>query len=191
MKDKEIGLFELYTNAIRGKLENEFSYKNVHQIPKLVKITLNMGVGKAAQDKKFIDKAISDLVLIAGQKPKITYVKNSEAGFKIRSGWPIGIMVTLRGPKMYEFLERLLYISLPLSRDFRGLNKKSFDRRGNYNFGIRDQSIFREIPYEQVDALRGMDIAVTTTANTDAEAYALLLALGFPFTGAKIAQDQE
>lgn len=182
---KQVRLSELYKKAIKGSLEKEFSYKNVHQIPKLVKITINMGVGKAAQDKKYIDKALQDLILIAGQKPKITYVRNSEAGFKIRSGWPIGLVVTLRGEKMYDFLERLLYVSLPLVRDFRGLNKKSFDSRGNYNFGIKDQSIFREIPYDQIDAIRGMDIAVTTTANTDAEAYALLLALGFPFTGAK------
>ena len=188
---REIRLSQLYKDAIRGKLKDEFSYQNPHQIPKLLKVTINMGVGKGAQDKKFIDKAMSDLVLIAAQKPKITYVKNSEAGFKIREGWPIGLMVTLRGEQMYDFLERLLHISLPLSRDFRGLNKKSFDRRGNYNFGIRDQSIFREIPYEQVDAMRGMDIAVTTTAKTDEEAYALLVALGFPFTGANVAEDQE
>lgn len=188
---KEVRLIELYNSAIRENLKKTYSYDNPHKIPKLVKVTINMGVGKGAQDKKFIDKAMSDLILIAGQKPKITYVRNSEAGFKIREGWPIGLMVTLRGSKMYDFLERLLYISLPLSRDFRGLNKKSFDRRGNYNFGIRDQSIFREIPYEQVDAVRGMDIAVTTTANTDEEAYSLLLALGFPFAGAKVAEDQE
>lgn len=181
-------LNELYRAKIRDKLSKQFSYENVHQIPKLEKITINMCVGI---DKKNIDKAVEDLTLIAGQKPKITLVKKSEAGFKIRSGWPIGAMVTLRGQKMYDFLERLLYISLPLARDFRGLNKRSFDRRGNYNFGIRDQSIFREIPYEQIDAVRGMDIAVTTSATTDEEAYALLLSLGFPFAGANVAQEEQ
>jgi large subunit ribosomal protein L5 len=188
---KQEALKTKYMSVIRQKLSEQLGFKNPHQIPVLEKITINMGVGKAVQDKKFIEKAVADMELIAGQKPIVTYVKNSEAGFKIRSGWPIGVKVTLRGLKMYNFLERLLYISLPLARDFRGLNPKSFDGRGNYSFGIKDQSIFREIPYDQIDAVRGMDIAVTTSAQSDTEARALLHELGFPFVGAHQQKDQE
>lgn len=188
---KNNSLKKRYIESIRKNLQEKFSIANVHVIPKLVKITINMGVGRAIQDKKFIDKAVADMELIAGQKPIVTHARKSEAGFKIREGWPIGVKVTLRGEKMYYFLERLLYISLPLARDFRGLNHKSFDGRGNYSFGIKDQSIFREIPYEQIDAVRGMDIAVTTTASNDDEAYALLRELGFPFIGAHQTQEQE
>ncbi|KZS23727.1 50S ribosomal protein L5 [Wohlfahrtiimonas chitiniclastica] len=159
----------------------QFGYKNPMEVPKITKITLNMGVGEAVADKKVMDSAVADMSAIAGQKPIVTLSKKSIAGFKIRDGWPVGCKVTLRRAHMYEFLDRLINISLPRVRDFRGINGRSFDGRGNYSFGIKEQIIFPEIDYEKVDALRGMDINFTTTAKTDAEAKALIAAFGFPF----------
>jgi large subunit ribosomal protein L5 len=158
-----------------------FGYKNIMQVPRLVKITLNMGVGEAVGNKKILENAIGDMAKVAGQKPVATLARKSIATFKIRDGWPIGCKVTLRRKKMYEFLDRLVNISLPRVRDFRGVSGRAFDGRGNFNFGIKEQIIFPEINFDQVDALRGMDIAITTTANTDAEAKALLEAFSFPF----------
>jgi large subunit ribosomal protein L5 len=163
------------------KLMERFGYKNVMQVPRLSKITLNMGVGEAVGNKKILENAISDMAKVAGQKPVATLARKSIATFKIRDGWPIGCKVTLRRKKMYEFLDRLVNISLPRVRDFRGVSGRAFDGRGNFNFGIKEQIIFPEINFDQVDALRGMDIAITTTANTDAEAKALLEAFSFPF----------
>ena len=149
-------------------------------VPRITKITLNMGVGEAAQDKKTIQGALEDLTLISGQKPIVTMARKSVAGFKIRQGWPIGAKVTLRGERMYEFLERLVCISIPRIRDFRGLNPKSFDGRGNYSMGIKEQIVFPEIEYDKIDKIRGLDITITTTANTDEEGKALLEAFNFP-----------
>lgn len=159
----------------------QFSYKTVMQVPRITKITLNMGLSEAVADKKIIDHAIEDLGKIAGQKPVVTKAKKSIAGFKIRDGYPIGCMVTLRGEKMYEFLDRLVTIALPRVRDFRGISARSFDGRGNYNLGIREQIIFPEIEYDKIDALRGLNISITTTAKTDDESRALLSAFKFPF----------
>lgn len=170
-----------YIDVVIPKLMSEFAYKNAMEVPKITKITLNMGVGEAVNDKKIVDNAVADMSAISGQKPIITMTKKSIAGFKIRDGWPIGCKVTLRRDSMYEFLDRLVNIALPRVRDFRGINGKSFDGRGNYSFGIREQIIFPEIDYEKIDALRGMDISFTTTAKTDAEAKALLAAFNFPF----------
>lgn len=173
-------LKEFYRNTVVPQLQKQFSYKNVNQVPKITKITLNMGVGEAAQDKKAIEGALKDMIALSGQKPIITYAKKAVAGFKIRAGWPIGCKVTLRGQRMYEFLDRLISIAIPRIRDFRGLNAKSFDGRGNYNLGVKEQIVFPEIDYDKIDKIRGMDISITTTADTDDEARALLKAFNFP-----------
>ncbi|WP_072280809.1 50S ribosomal protein L5 [Rappaport israeli] len=172
-----------YREELAPALKEKLGLSNVMEVPKLEKITINMGVGEAINDKKIMDNAVRDLTLISGQKPLITKSKKSIAGFKIRDGWPIGCKVTLRSAQMYEFLDRLINISLPRTRDFRGLNPKSFDGRGNYTFGVREQIIFPEIDFEKTDAIRGMDITFTTTARDDEGAKALLEAFGFPFRG--------
>jgi len=164
-----------------AKLTEQFGYQNVMQVPRITKITLNMGVGEAAGNKKVLENAVADMAKISGQKPITTKARVSVASFKIRDGWPIGCKVTLRRAQMFEFLDRLINISLPRVRDFRGVSGKAFDGRGNYNFGIKEQIIFPEIDFDQVDALRGMDISITTTAKTDEEAKALLAAFSFPF----------
>lgn len=172
---------QLYDDKIVKAMVEKFGYKNVMQIPRIDKITLNMGVGEATQDKKKVTQAAEEMELIAGQKPVITKAKKSIAQFKLREGMPIGAKVTLRRERMYEFLDRLVTIAMPRIRDFRGLNAKSFDGRGNYAFGIKEQLIFPEISYDRIDKVRGMDIIVTTTANTDDEARELLRLFGFPF----------
>ena len=171
---------ELYVSEIQPKLKDQFSYSSVMAVPRITKITLNMGVGEAAADKKAIEGALNDLTLISGQKPIVTKARKSVAGFKIRQGWPIGAKVTLRGERMYEFLERLVSISIPRIRDFRGLSPKAFDGRGNYSMGIKEQLVFPEIDYDKIDKIRGLDITITTTANTDEEGKALLEAFNFP-----------
>lgn len=176
-------LQQQYKEKIAPKLKDEFKYKSDMEIPKISKVTLNMGLGEAVADKKVIEHAISDMTKICGQKPVVTYARKSIAGFKIRDGYPIGCKVTLRREKMYEFLERLIHIALPRVRDFRGLSAKSFDGRGNYSMGVKEQIIFPEIDYDKIDKLRGMDITITTTAKNDAEAKALLLAFNFPLRG--------
>ncbi|MET4678051.1 50S ribosomal protein L5 [Luteibacter sp. ME-Dv--P-043b] len=170
-----------YKESVMQKLTERFGYQNVMQVPRITKITLNMGVGEAAGNKKILDNAVADMTKIAGQKPITTKARVSVASFKIRDGWPIGCKVTLRRAQMWEFLDRLINISLPRTRDFRGVSGRAFDGRGNYNFGIKEQIIFPEIDFDQVDALRGMDISITTTAKTDEEAKALLEAFSFPF----------
>ena len=174
-------LEKFYKDQVIGKLTEQFGYQNVMQVPRITKITLNMGVGEAAGNKKVLENAVADMAKIAGQKPITTKARVSVASFKIRDGWPIGCKVTLRRAQMFEFLDRLINISLPRVRDFRGVSGKAFDGRGNYNFGIKEQIIFPEIDFDQVDALRGMDISITTTAKTDEEAKALLAAFSFPF----------
>jgi large subunit ribosomal protein L5 len=174
-------LEKIYKEQVVPKLMERFSYKNVMQVPRISKITLNMGVGEAVGNKKVLENAVDDMAKISGQKPVTTLAKKSIATFKIRDGWPIGAKVTLRRAHMYEFLDRLVNIALPRVRDFRGISGRAFDGRGNFNFGIKEQIIFPEINFDQVDALRGMDIAITTTAKTDAEAKALLEAFSFPF----------
>ena len=169
-----------YRDVVVKKLQEQFGYKNVMEVPKINKITLNMGVGEAIGDRKIMEHAVNDMALIAGQKPIVTRARKSVAGFKVREGWPIGCKVTLRRERMYEFLDRLISIAIPRIRDFRGLSPKSFDGRGNYSMGVREQIIFPEIDYDKVDALRGMDITITTTAKTDEEAKALLMAFNFP-----------
>ncbi|MGD8572101.1 MAG: 50S ribosomal protein L5 [Gammaproteobacteria bacterium] len=176
-------LAEHYKSAVIPQLMEQFQYKSVMEVPKLVKITLNMGVGEAVGDKKVIQNAVEDMTKIAGQRPVVTNARKSVAGFKIREEWPIGCKVTLRRKHMYEFLDRLISIAIPRIRDFRGLNPKSFDGRGNYSMGVQEQIIFPEIDYDKIDAIRGMDITVTTTAKTDAEAKALLSAFNFPLRG--------
>jgi large subunit ribosomal protein L5 len=170
-----------YREEIAGKLREEFSYENVMQVPGLVKIVVNMGVGEAARDAKLIQGAIADLSAITGQKPRINRAKNSIAQFKLREGQPIGASVTLRGDRMWEFLDRLLSLALPRIRDFRGLSPKQFDGRGNYTFGLTEQVMFHEIDQDKIDRVRGMDITVVTTATNDDEGRALLRHLGFPF----------
>jgi large subunit ribosomal protein L5 len=170
-----------YKDQVVAKLTEQFGYENVMQVPRITKITLNMGVGEAAGNKKVLENAVADMAKIAGQKPVTTKARLSVASFKIRDGWPIGCKVTLRRAQMFEFLDRLINISLPRVRDFRGVSAKAFDGRGNYNFGVREQIIFPEIDFDQVDALRGMDISIATTAKTDEEAKALLTAFSFPF----------
>lgn len=170
-----------YRDTVIKQLTEQFGYKNVMEVPKITKITLNMGVGEAVGDKKIIENAVGDMEKIAGQKAVVTKARKAIAGFKIREGWPIGCKVTLRRDRMYEFLDRLITIAIPRIRDFRGLNGRSFDGRGNYSMGVKEQIIFPEIDYDKVDALRGMDITITTTAKTDAEAKALLAAFNFPF----------
>jgi len=172
---------ELYMQKIAPALREQFGYKSVMQVPRVMKVTLNMGVSEAVADKKVIDHAVSDLTKIAGQKPVITKTKKAIAGFKIREDYPIGCMVTLRGQRMYEFLDRLVSVALPRVRDFRGISGRAFDGRGNYNIGVKEQIIFPEIEYDKIDVLRGMNISITTTAKTDEEAKALLTAFSFPF----------
>lgn len=162
-------------------LQKELGLKNVSEVPKITKITLNMGVGEAIGDKKIIEHALSDLTKIAGQKPVVTKARKSVAGFKVREGWPIGVKVTLRDERMYEFLQRLVDIALPRVRDFRGVSAKSFDGRGNYSMGVKEQIMFAEVDYDKIDTLRGLDITFTTTAKTDDEGRALLKAFNFPF----------
>ncbi len=173
-------LQEFYKDSVVGKLKEQFNYDSVMEVPKITKITLNMGVGEALSDKKVLEHAVSDMTRIAGQKPIITKARKSIAGFKVREDWPIGCKVTLRSERMYEFLDRLISIAIPRIRDFRGLNYKSFDGRGNYSMGVREQIIFPEIEYDKIDALRGMDITITTTAKNDEEGRALLMAFNFP-----------
>ncbi|RFF26496.1 MULTISPECIES: 50S ribosomal protein L5 [unclassified Wenzhouxiangella] len=174
-------LREFYKDEVVGKLTEKFGYSNVMEVPRIEKVTVNMGVGEAVGDKKVIENAISDMAKIVGQQPVITKARKSVASFKIRDGYPIGCMVTLRRERMYEFLDRLVNVALPRVRDFRGVPRKAFDGRGNYNLGVKEQIIFPEINYDQVDTLRGMDIAITTSASTDEEGLALLEAFGFPF----------
>ena len=174
-------LEKVYKEQIVPKLMERFGYKNIMQVPRLTKVTLNMGVGEAVGNKKIMENALADMAKIAGQKPVTTLARKSIATFKIRDGWPIGCKVTLRRKRMYEFIDRLVNIALPRVRDFRGVGGRSFDGRGNYNMGIKEQIIFPEIDFDQVDAMRGMDIAITTTARTDEEAKALLEAFSFPF----------
>ncbi len=174
-------LKQRYNDELKAKLQSELGVTNVMEIPRITKITLNMGVGGASQDKKLLDGALSDMQLIAGQKPVTTLARKSIAGFKIRDGWPIGCKVTLRGDRMYEFLDRLIAITIPRIRDFRGFSAKSFDGRGNYSMGIKEQIVFPEIEFDKIDRIRGMDITITTTARSDDEGRALLRAFGFPF----------
>ena len=174
-------LHDLYKQEVIKKLMDQFHYKTVMQVPRLVKITLNMGVGEALTDKKILENAAADMAAISGQKPLITKARKSIADFKIREGYPIGCKVTLRGERLWEFLERLICIAMPRIRDFRGVSPKSFDGKGNYSMGVREQIIFPEIDFDKVDAVRGMDITFTTTAKTDDEGRALLAAFNFPF----------
>ena len=174
-------LEKIYKEEVVPKLMEKFGYTNPMQVPRLTKITLNMGVGEAVGNKKILENAVGDMVKIGGQKPIVTNARVSVASFKIRDGWPIGCKVTLRRARMYEFFDRLVNVALPRVRDFRGMSGRSFDGRGNYNMGVKEQIIFPEIDYDQVDAMRGMDIAITTTAKTNEEAKALLEAFGFPF----------
>jgi large subunit ribosomal protein L5 len=174
-------LHDFYKETVVTDLVNQFGYKSVMQVPRIEKITLNMGLGEAVADKKVLENATADMQAIAGQKPVVTVARKSVAGFKIREGYPIGCKVTLRGERMWEFLERLISIAIPRIRDFRGLNPKSFDGRGNYSMGVREQIIFAEINFDKVDKIRGMDITITTSAQNDEEAHALLSAFNFPF----------
>lgn len=171
----------LYNDSVKQQLQDELNCPNVMAVPRLTKITLNMGVGEALGDKKQLDHAVADMTAIAGQKPVVCLARKSIAGFKVREGWPIGCKVTLRGERMWEFLDRLVDISIPRVRDFRGLNPKSFDGRGNYSMGVKEQIIFPEIEFDKVDKMRGMDITITTTAQNNDEGRALLTALNFPF----------
>jgi large subunit ribosomal protein L5 len=174
-------LKDYYQDTVIGQLQEQFAYKNPMQVPRITKITLNMGVGEAVADRKVMEHAVGDMTKIAGQKPVVINARKSVAGFKVREGWPVGCKVTLRREQMYEFLDRLINIAIPRIRDFRGMNPKGFDGRGNYNMGVREQIIFPEIDYDKIDALRGMDITFTTTATTDEEGRALLKAFNFPF----------
>lgn len=175
-------LQDFYKNDVAPQLRGQFKYASIMEVPRITKITLNMGVGEAVADKKVLENAVGDMTKIAGQKPVVTKAKKAIAGFKIREGYPIGCMVTLRGTRMFEFLDRLISVAIPRIRDFRGIpGSKGFDGRGNYNIGVKEQIIFPEIEYDKIDALRGMNISITTTAKTDAEAKALLAAFKFPF----------
>lgn len=174
-------LHDYYKETVVKELTEKFEYKSIMQVPRIEKITLNMGVGEAINDKKLLENAASDLASITGQKPLITKARKSVAGFKIREGYPIGCKVTLRGERMWDFMERLISIALPRVRDFRGVSSKSFDGRGNYSMGVREQIIFPEIDYDKVDRIRGLDITITTSAATDEEGQALLAAFNFPF----------
>ena len=176
-------LKDFYNDKVVNQLKDQFSYKSVMEVPRIEKITLNIGVGEAVADKKVLENAVSDMQKIAGQKPLVTKAKKSIATFKIRDGYPVGCKVTLRKEQMYTFLDRLISIAIPRIRDFRGISAKSFDGRGNFNMGIKEQIIFPEIEYDKIDALRGMNITITTTAKTDEEAKALLSAFSFPFRG--------
>jgi large subunit ribosomal protein L5 len=174
-------LQKYYKETVVSHLRDKFDYKSTMEVPRITKITLNMGVGEAVGDKKILENAIGDMTKIAGQKPVVTKARKAIAGFKIREGYPIGCMVTLRGTRMFEFLDRFVTVAMPRIRDFRGVGGKGFDGRGNYNIGVREQIIFPEVEYDKIDALRGMNISITTTAKTDAEAKALLAAFKFPF----------
>jgi large subunit ribosomal protein L5 len=170
-----------YQETIIPKLKEQFSYSNIHQVPKVTKIVINRGLGEASQNAKALESSLSELAIISGQKPVVTRAKKAIAGFKIRQGMPVGAMVTLRGEKMYAFLDRLISLALPRIRDFRGVSSKSFDGRGNYSLGVKEQLIFPEIEYDSIDQIRGFDISIITTANTDEEARALLKEMGMPF----------
>lgn len=174
-------LHEVYKDKVVAELQEKFGFSSVMQVPQIEKITLNMGVGEALADKKILDNAVADLEAISGQKPLITKARKSVAGFKVREGYPIGCKVTLRGERMWDFFERLVSIAIPRIRDFRGVSAKSFDGRGNYSIGVREQIIFPEIDYDKVDRVRGMDITITTSAKSDEEGRALLEAFNFPF----------
>ena len=174
-------LHEVYKDKVVAELQEKFGFSSVMQVPQIEKITLNMGVGEALADKKILDNAVADLEAISGQKPLITKARKSVAGFKVREGYPIGCKVTLRGERMWDFFERLVSIAIPRIRDFRGVSAKSFDGRGNYSMGVREQIIFPEIDYDKVDRVRGMDITITTSAKSDEEGRALLTAFNFPF----------
>jgi large subunit ribosomal protein L5 len=174
-------LQQFYKDTVVKKLMDERGYKNIMQVPRIEKITINMGVGEAIGDKKVIENALSDMVKISGQKPVTTLARKSVASFKVRDGYPIGCKVTLRKERMYEFLDRLISVAIPRTRDFRGMSPKAFDGRGNYNMGVKEQIIFPEIEYEKIDAIRGMDINITTSATNDDDARALLAAFSFPF----------
>jgi large subunit ribosomal protein L5 len=176
-------LYEHYVTNVRPALMERFAYRNVMQVPRIEKITINMGVGETVGDRKVMEHAMADLATISGQKPVIRNARKSEAGFKIRTGYPVGCKVTLRRERMYEFLERLLSMAIPRMRDFRGLNPRSFDGRGNYAMGVAEQIIFPEIDYDKIDQIRGMDVAITTSARTDEEGLELLKAFNFPFRG--------
>jgi large subunit ribosomal protein L5 len=174
-------LKRLYKNQVVLQLQQQLQLDNVHEVPQMTKITLNMGIGESIGDKKMIENAVTDMECITGQKPLVTHARKSIAGFKVREGWPIGCKVTLRGQRMWEFFDRLVDIAIPRIRDFRGLSPKSFDGRGNYSMGVREQIIFPEVDYDKVHKLRGLDISITTTARTNKEGRALLTALNFPF----------
>jgi large subunit ribosomal protein L5 len=174
-------LKDMYSEKVTKQLKEQFDYKNPMEIPRITKITLNMGVGEAIADRKVMEHAVGDMTKIAGQKPIVIKARKSVAGFKLREGWPVGCKVTLRREMMYEFLDRLINVAIPRIRDFRGMNPKGFDGRGNYNMGVKEQIIFPEIDYDKIDTLRGMDITFTTTAKTDEEGRALLAAFNFPF----------
>ena len=176
-------LQQFYKDKVIAQLKEELGISNVMEVPRITKITLNMGVGEATTDKKVLEHAVGDMVKISGQKPIVNKARKSVAGFKVREGWPIGCKVTLRSERMYEFLDRLISIAIPRMRDFRGLNGKSFDGRGNYSMGVKEQIIFPEIEYDKIDKLRGMDITITTTARTNDEGRALLKAFNFPLKG--------
>ena len=171
----------VYQKTILPKLQEEFGYKNIHQVPKLVKVTVNRGLGEASQNAKALESSLSELATITGQKPVVTRARKAIAGFKIREGMPVGVMVTLRSERMYAFVDRLINLALPRIRDFRGISANSFDGRGNYSLGIREQLIFPEIEYDTIDQIRGMDVSIITSAHTDEEGRALLKALGMPF----------
>jgi large subunit ribosomal protein L5 len=174
-------LYQQYLNEIRPQLKEQLGAANIMEVPRLEKVTLNMGVGEAVADRKIMDAAVSDMTLIAGQKPVVRNARKSEAAFKIRAGWPVGCKVTLRRERMYDFIERLIAIAIPRMRDFRGLNPRAFDGRGNFSMGIVEQIMFPEIDYDKIDKIRGLDVAITTTARTDEEGLALLRAFNFPF----------
>ncbi|ELS00549.1 ribosomal protein L5 [Xenococcus sp. PCC 7305] len=174
-------LKETYTTEIAGKLKEEFGYSNIHQVPKVVKVIVNRGLGEASQNAKALESSIREISTITGQKPVVTRAKKAIAAFKLRKGMPVGVMVTLRGDRMYAFLERLINLALPRIRDFRGISAKSFDGRGNYSLGVKEQLIFPEIDYDTIDQIRGFDISIVTTANTDEEGRALLKEMGMPF----------
>ena len=174
-------LRDMYRERVAPKLKADFGFASAMEVPRITKITLNMGLGEAVADKKIIDNAQADLARIAGQKPVVTKARKSIANFKVRAGWPVGCMVTLRRERMYEFLDRLISIAIPRTRDFRGLNTRGFDGRGNYSFGVKEQIIFPEIDYDKIDAIRGLDICITTTARNNDEGRALLAAFNFPF----------
>jgi large subunit ribosomal protein L5 len=171
----------LYQETIVSKLKEQFGYSNIHQVPKVIKVTVNRGLGESSQNAKALESSVSELAIITGQKPVVTRAKKAIAGFKIRQGMPVGVMVTLRGDRMYSFLNRLINLALPRIRDFRGISPKSFDGHGNYTLGVREQLIFPEIDYDSIDQIRGMDISIITTANTDEEGRALLKEMGMPF----------